>query len=122
MRPREESKTIGFRLDAKTVSDLDREAKAHGVSPGEYSRAVVERHLKGDQTRAIMEALDALKRRQEWGLTGVERELASLREELLHSRRQESLARRLEEGLSGLERELAALREEFHDALSQEQP
>src|SRR5512135_772329 len=120
MRPRDESKTIAFRLNAKTITDLDRQAKAHGVSPGEYSRAVLERHLKGDHAHAIMEALDALKHRQDAGLTGLERALTALREELSQVRRQEFLSRKLEEALSRLQHELTALREDFRHALEEE--
>lgn len=97
MPPRDESKTIAFRLSGKTITVLDRQAKAHGVSPGEYSRAVLERHLKGDHVHTIMEALEALKRRQDVGLTGLEGAFTALREELSHIRRQEFLSRKLEE-------------------------
>lgn len=120
MRPRDESKTIAFRLSAKTITDLERRAKAHGVSPGEYSRAVLERHLKDDHASTIMEALEALKRHQDAGLTGLEGAFTALREELSHIRRQEFVSRKAEEALSRLQHELTALREDFRHALEEE--
>ncbi len=86
---------FGFRLAGKPLAALEQQAKSHGVSPGEYCRAVVERHLKDDATRGMLEALEVLSRRQELFMCW------------------------LEEGLSGLERELTALREEFHEALKE---
>jgi len=93
MRRRSENMTVGFRLAGKSLSELVRQAEALGVSPGELSRAVVERHLKHDESRAILEAIETL------------------------NRRHEALARGLEEALSGLEEELASLRQDLHRAL-----
>jgi hypothetical protein len=88
-----EDKTIGFRLAGKPLAELERQARALGVSSGELSRAVVERHLKRDESRAILEAIEAL------------------------SKRHEALARALDEALSGLEDELLGLRRDFNRAL-----
>lgn len=93
MRRRSENMTVGFRLAGKSLSELVRQSEALGVSPGELSRAVVERHLKHDESRAILEAIETL------------------------NRRHEALARGLEEALSGLEEELASLRQDLHRAL-----
>ena len=93
MRRRSENMTVGFRLAGKSLSELVRQSEALGVSPGELSRAVVERHLKNDESRAILEAIETL------------------------NRRHEALARGLEEALSGLEEELASLRQDLHRAL-----
>lgn len=93
MRRRRENMTVGFRLAGKSLSELVRQSEALGVSPGELSRAVVERHLKHDESRAILEAIETL------------------------NRRHEALARGLEEALSGLEEELASLRQDLHRAL-----
>lgn len=91
-RPRE-NKTISFRLASHRVTELHREAKALGVSPGELCRAVVERHLKRDDTRVILEAIEAL------------------------GQRQEALAQALDQALTRLDDELSGLREDFNRAL-----
>ena len=65
MRRRRENMTVGFRLAGKSLSELVRQSEALGVSPGELSRAVVERHLKHDESRAILEAIETLNRRHE---------------------------------------------------------
>ena len=109
MRLSEESRMFGFRLSGKALAAIEQQAKAHGVSPGDYSRAVVERHLNDDATRGMLEALDVISRRQELLMCRLEE----------MSRCQELLMCRLEEGLSGLGRELTALREEFHEALKE---
>ena len=57
--------TVGFRLAGKSLSELVRQSEALGVSPGELSRAVVERHLEHDESRVILEALETLNRRHE---------------------------------------------------------
>ena len=93
MRPKRDDRTISFRLAGKPLTELERQAKALGVSPGELCRAVVERHARCDESRAILDAIEAL------------------------SRRHEALARALEEALSGLEEELTALRDDFRRAL-----
>lgn len=90
-----EDKAIGFRLGGKPLAELERQAAALGVSPGEFCRAVIERHLQRDDTRAILEAIEAL------------------------NRRHDALAHGLEEALADLEQELAALRRDFHRALTE---
>ena len=93
MRRQREDRTIGFRLAGKPLAELDRQAEALGVSPGEFCRAVVERHLKNDEARAILEAIEAL------------------------NRRHDAFAHGLEEALSSLEEELAGLRQDFNRAV-----
>jgi DNA-binding transcriptional MocR family regulator len=93
MRRTREEKTLGFRLTGRPRAELERQAEALGCSPGELCRAVIERYLKHDESRAILEALDAL------------------------ARRHEALAKALEEALSSLEEELARLRHDFNRAV-----
>lgn len=93
MRPRREDRTISFRLAGKPLAELERQAGALGVSPGELCRSVLERYLAHDEWRAALEAIEAL------------------------GRRHEALGRALEEALSGLEGELTSFRDDFHRAL-----
>ena len=93
MRRQREDKTVGFRLGGKPLAELERQARTLGVSPGELARAVLERHLKRDETRAILEAIGTL------------------------SKRHEALARETHEALTGLEDELTGLRQDFNRAL-----
>lgn len=93
MGRKREAKTVGFRLGGKPLVELERQAGALGISAGEFSRDVVERHLKRDDTRAILEAIETL------------------------SKRQQELVRALDEALSGLEDELSGLRQDFDRAL-----
>lgn len=95
MRRQREDKTVGFRLGGKPLAELERQARALGVSPGELARAVLERHLKRDETRAILEAIGAL------------------------SKRHEALTRGTHEALAGLEDELSGLRQDFNRALKE---
>jgi hypothetical protein len=93
MRTKRDDRTISFRLAGKPLTELERQAEALGVSPGELCRAVVDRYVRCDESRAILEAIEGL------------------------ARRHEAVARALEEALSGLEKELTALREDFRRAL-----
>lgn len=90
MRQQREDKTVGFRLGGKHLAELERQARTLGVSPGELARAVLERHLKRDETRAILEAIGAL------------------------SKRHEALLRGVSEAMTGLEDELSGLRQDFN--------
>ena len=56
MRRPPNSRTISFRLGGKLLTELDRQAEALGVSAGDLSRAIVERHLSRDDSRATLEA------------------------------------------------------------------
>jgi hypothetical protein len=93
MRRPPNSRTISFRLGGKLLTELDRQAEALGVSAGDLSRAIVERHLSRDDSRATLEAIEAL------------------------GRRHEVLARDLDKVLSGIEDGLTSLRQDFHRAL-----
>ena len=91
----DESRTVSFRLAGKALAELERQAKAFGISAGELSRALVERELRNETAREILGAIDTL------------------------NRRHAALAQGLEEALSGLEEELAALRKDFNRALQE---
>ena len=93
MTTKREQKTIGFRLSGPPRAELERQAEALGVSPGELCRAVVERYLRHDESRAILESLEDLKRRHD------------------------SLTRWLDERIAGVDDELTSFRQDFKTAL-----
>ena len=60
MRHRGQTRTISFRLSGKALGTLERRAEEFKVSLGEYSRAVIDGHLNNDESRRILELIEAL--------------------------------------------------------------
>jgi hypothetical protein len=60
LRHRGQTRTVSFRLSGKPLEALERRAEDFKVSPGEYSRAAVEGHLNNDESRRILELIEAL--------------------------------------------------------------
>lgn len=60
MRHRGRTQTVSFRMSGKALDDLERQAHEFGISVGELSRAVVDRHLKNEEFRSILGAIESL--------------------------------------------------------------
>jgi hypothetical protein len=60
MRHRGQTRTVSFRLSGKPLDALERRAEEFKISPGEYSRAVIDGHLNNEESRRILELIEAL--------------------------------------------------------------
>ena len=87
MRHRGRTQTVSFRMSGKALDDLEREAKEFGISLGEFSRAVVDRHLKNHEFRAVLEAIEGVAGQHERLAESLARELGEARSELQSLRR-----------------------------------
>ena len=97
MRHRGESQSISFRMSGTAVKKLAELSEAQRVSLGEFSRAVVLRHLQDqDEFRRVVEMIEALSQH--------------------HRRQTETLGQTIEE----LSSEVAALRKDFNRAVGKE--
>ena len=62
---RGQTRTISFRISGKALEALERRAEEFKASPGEYSRAVIDGHLNNDESRRIVELIEALSEQHE---------------------------------------------------------
>jgi hypothetical protein len=92
MKHRGQTRTVSFRLSGAPLKELERQAEEFGISLGDLSRAVIDRHLRNAEFSAILTLIQAMgdhQQQQGEALTG---RLAELAAEVAALRRDFNLA------------------------------